>query len=106
MASDDVPPPEGVAHTVAAHTSRITQVLSSPRLHPNVLELLGTAMKFCDAMLTCVDIEIPSPLRSSYALYNIQMDWNRRITIRVHVTYPHCSRMVHRYTPLLPSPVE
>jgi hypothetical protein len=26
MSSDDVPPPEGVAHAVAAHTSRITQV--------------------------------------------------------------------------------
>lgn len=26
MSSDDVPPPEGVAHIVAAHTSRITQV--------------------------------------------------------------------------------
>jgi len=25
MSSDDVPPPEGVAHAVAAHTSRITQ---------------------------------------------------------------------------------
>ena len=26
MSSDDLPPPEGVAHAVAAHTSRITQV--------------------------------------------------------------------------------
>ena|SRR5579862_8366945 len=26
MASDEVPPPEGVAHAVAAHTSRLTQV--------------------------------------------------------------------------------
>jgi hypothetical protein len=26
MASDEVPPPEGVAHAVAAHTSRIAQV--------------------------------------------------------------------------------
>ena len=31
MSSDEVPPPEGVAHAVAAHTSRITRVIPNPQ---------------------------------------------------------------------------
>ena len=49
MASDDIPPPEGVANAVAAHTSNIARVIV---LLPFFLRLMDFA--YGD------DVEIPS----------------------------------------------
>ena len=84
MSSDDVPPPEGVAHAVAAHTSRITQVFS---YFPSRFFVFF----FFPA------VEIPGSLGSSDAIYNKPMDRHRCLITRLHAKNPRRTRMVYRY---------
>jgi hypothetical protein len=90
MSSDEVPPPEGVAHAVAAHTSRIAQVSSSTSC-----VFLARAKFVTDTSFS--GVEIPGSPGSSNAIHNVPMDRHRRPIIRLHVTNPPRSRMVYRY---------
>ena len=94
MSSDDVPPPEGVAHAVAAHTSRITQVFS--------YFLSRFFVFFAPSLRAITDtsflaVEISGSLGSSNAIYNKPMDRHRCLITRLHAKNPRRTRMVYRY---------
>ena len=88
MASDDVPPPEGVAHTVAAHTSRIAKVRRTRISH------LSLNLPRSDLPCVCV-IEIPSHAGSSNTIYCISMGRHNYLINRIYVADSPSTRVVH-----------